>query len=571
MNRFDRSFRRRLWRLSAPYWRSDKKWQAFQLLSTIVLLSASLRGASIVISYVNRDLMTALSYRDEQRFYHTLLLVIIYNLIGAPVSAVAGYLVGRLMINWRQWLTEQFLDRTVDRRAFYRISLDSRIDNPDQRISEDVNSFVSFTVTFATQLLEGVITGTAFLIVLWLISPILVGALAGCVIAGSLLAVIIGRPLIGINFNQRRVEADFRYALVGLRYNAEEIAFYGGERREQVNLLSRLYGVVRNYHLLIEWQRNLAFFTYAYDLLLPLVPFFILAPRFFDGRIELGKITQASAAFITLRASFSIIIDQFNGLSSYAAVVERLGVYIEACIGDQGLHETAGFIRAGETGQHIEIVEANCFATEILTLKTPDLRKTLIREISFELEAGEALLIIGKSGTGKTSMLRAISGLWRSGSGRIVRPPLSEVMFIPQRPYMIFGSLRDQLSFPLASRVSDKKLLAILDTVSLGDLVERVGGLDVEVNWKNLLSLGEQQGIAFARLLLNRPTYAFLDEATSAMDLANEEIVYNCLASARINVVSVGQRTSLMKYHDQVLELLGDGSWRIGASEAQAK
>ncbi len=440
---------------------------------------------------------------------------------------------------------------------------------PTQRISEDLNTLVGFTVTFALQVLERVATGVAFLIVLWFISPVLVGVLAICVVMGSLLTIVIGRPLIGINFNQRRREADFRYALVGLRDNAEAIALYGGERREEANLLQRLYAVVENFNLLIEWQRNLAFFTYGYDLLLPLVPFLILAPGFFAGRVEFGKITQASAAFITLRISLSVIIDQFNGLSSYAAVVERLGVYLEAC-------EVAPIPRAADAvaeddqpQAQIETIEAPRIATEALTLKTPNLSKTLIRDLSFGVPIGEQLLITGESGAGKTSMLRAIAGLWRSGSGRIVRPPLSDIMVLPQRPYMILGSLREQLRDPHASGVSDADLLAVLKMVNLADLPERIEGWDVAVKWEDVLSLGEQQRIAFARLLLNHPAYAFFDEATSALDPVNEERLYRCLLSVRINVVSVGDPLRLGKYHHQLLELLGEGSWRISASEAQ--
>jgi len=570
MNRFDRLFRRRLWKLVRPYWLSNEKWAALGLLTALVLISATLKGTSVWFSYVNRDLMTALTDRDERTFFHKLLVVVIYNVVAAPITAFGGYLTGKLMIKWRQWLTERFLDHSLRQRAFYRISTDPLIDNPDQRISEDLNAFVSFTVTFALQVLEGLATGAAFLIVLWFISPILVGVLAACVVVGSLLTIVIGRPLIGINFNQRRREADFRYALVGLRDNAEAIAFYGGERREQTELLRRLYAAVQNFNLLIEWQRNLAFFTYTYDLLLPLVPFLILAPGFFAGRVEFGKITQASAAFITLRISLSIIIDQFNGLSSYAAVVERLGVYMEACESVPVRQATGALAGVGEPAAQIETVEASRVAAEALTLETPNLSKTLIRNMSFEVATGESLLISGESGAGKTSMLRAIAGLWRSGSGRIVRPPLSEVMFLPQRPYMILGSLREQLCYPHANGISDEKLRAILKMVNLGDLAERAGGFEVEVKWEDMLSLGEQQRIAFARLLLNHPAYAFLDEATSALDPANEELLYDRLASARINVVSVGDPIRLGKYHHRMIELLGGGSWRIAASEPQS-
>jgi putative ATP-binding cassette transporter len=567
MNRFDRLFWNRLWRLAKPYWVSDQKYVAYGLLALTVFLSASYRAGNVVLSYVNRDLMTALAERNSPVFFHKMLLVIVYNVVAAPVVAIDAYVIGKLMVNWRQWLSEQFLAKSFHDRAFYRISSDANIDNPDQRVSEDLQTFANFTVSFVMQVLQGLVTAASFLVVLWLISPMLVGVLAVCVGGGSLLTVIIGRPLIGINFAQRRREADFRYGLVGLRDNAEAIALYGGERREQGELLERLHAAIKNLNLLISWQRNLAFFTYSYDFLLPLLPYFILAPSFFAGKIEFGKITQASGAFITLRTSLSIIIDQFNSLSSFAAVVERLGGYLEVAESGQLAQPTAEVVSGKAIGAdvetQIETVEAPGFAVEHLTLRTPDNRKTLVREMSFEVAPGEGLLIVGESGVGKTSMLRAAAGLWRTGSGRIIRPPLSAVMFLPQRPYMILGSLRDQLCYPHVGQVTDDELVAILKMVNLEDLPDRLGGFDAEVKWDDLLSLGEQQQIAFARTLFNHPEYVFLDEATSALDTANEETLYGCLASATICVVSVGDRQRLSRYHHKMLELLGNGDWRL--------
>src|SRR5216683_567370 len=280
MNRFDRLFWGRLWRLAKPYWVSDQKFAAYGLLALAVLLNGSIKVASVVFSYVNRDLITALAQRNAPTFFQKMLLIIIYNLVSAPIVAMYAYLVGKVTINWRQWLTEQFLEKSFHDRAFYRISSDASIDNPDQRVSEDLHTFANFTVSFVLQVLEGVVTTASFLVVLWLISPMLVAVLGVCVGAGSLLTIVIGRPLIGINFEQRRREADFRYALVGLRDNAEAIALYGGERREQGELLVRLLAAIKNFNLMIVWQRNLAFFTYTYDFLLPLLPYFILAPSF---------------------------------------------------------------------------------------------------------------------------------------------------------------------------------------------------------------------------------------------------------------------------------------------------
>jgi putative ATP-binding cassette transporter len=568
MNRFDRLFWSRLWTLARPYWQSDRRLRAYGFLVITLTLSGLILTGSIVFSYVARDMMTALAERNGPRFFYTMLPLVVYNLIAGPVVAIAGYVTGKLMLDWRQWLTERFLDLSFHDRAFYRISADPTIDNPDQRISEDLNTFVGFAVSFVTQILQGLATGASFVLVLWLISPMLVLALVVCVGGGSLLTIVIGRPLIGINFAQRRLEADFRYALVGLRNNAEAIALYGAERREHQALLQRLYAAMQNLHPLLAWQRNLAFFTYGYDFLLPLVPVVALAPAFFAGTIEFGKITQASAAFITLRASFSIIIDQFNSLSSFAAVVERLGGYLEAS-GTRPPNEPAGAVSSEGGGPGIETLEAARLAIERLTLHTPDSRKVLVRDLSLEVTTAVDLLIVGDSGVGKTSILRAIAGLWRTGSGRIVRPPLSDLMFLPQRPYMIAGSLRDQLCYPHAGTVGEEHLAAILRLVDLDSLPQRIGGFDAEVKWDDVLSLGEQQQIAFARLLYNRPAYAFLDEATSALDASKEETLYRSVRSARIRIVSVGDRLRLPRYHHIVLELLGNGDWRLTTTASQ--
>jgi putative ATP-binding cassette transporter len=562
MNRFDRLFWRRLWKLAKPYWVSEQKWVALGLLAGTLFLSGLVKGASVVFSYVSRDMMTALTSKNAPEFFHTISLVLTYSVVAPPIIAVDAFIVGKLVIHWRQWLTEQFLAHSFRDRAFYRISSDPAIDNPDQRVSEDLNAFASFTVSFVLQVFWGLVTGASFIVVLWLISPGLVGVLGACVAVGSLVTIVIGRPLIGINFMQRRREADFRHALVNLRDNAEAIALYGGERIEEGRLLQRLYAAVKNYNLLILWQRNLAFFTYTYDYLLVLVPVFFLAPSFFAGKIAFGQITQAGVAFLALRTALSIIIDQFNSLSTFAAVVERLGCYLEAADSRQDLSDVRSVV-VEEKPARIETVVGPRFAIETLTLRTPDNRKILIHELSCEIVGMERLLIVGESGVGKTSLFRAISGLWRGGSGRILRPPLDEIMFLPQRPYMILGSLRDELCYPRASGVSDAALVAILQQVNLDDLPERVGGFDKEFKWTDVLSLGEQQQIAFARVLLNHPAYAFLDEATSALDSANEEQLYKRLASAQITVVSVGNRAALRVYHHAILELLGDGAWRM--------
>jgi putative ATP-binding cassette transporter len=562
MGRFDRLFWTRLWTLTRPYWSSDQQLVAVGLFAFILLLNGSIQLGNVVFSYVNRDMMTALADRDAATFFRKMLVLLAYNVVAAPIVAVAGYVTGQLMLRWRRWLTERLLDDSFRDRAFYRISGDATIDNPDQRISEDVATFTHSAVSFVMQMVQGLATGVAFLIVLWFISPSLVAVLIGCVGLGTLATIVIGRPQIAINFETRRREADFRYALVGLRDHAEAIALYGGERREHGALLSRLYAAMKTFHRLLVAQRNLAFFTYAYDLLLPLLPFLVLAPSFFAGTIEFGKITQASVAFIAVRTSLSLIIDQFTSFSSFAAVVERLGVYFEASGGGRSLPDTAPAMAGAAEDARIEILEADRLVLDRLTLTTPETRRTLVRDLSIDLANGAGLLIAGESGVGKTSVLRAIAGLWPSGSGRIVRPPLSRILFLPQRPYMVLGSLRDQVCYPRDGTAPDAQAMALLRRVGLEELAARVGGLDQHAKWEDALTLGEQQQIAFARLLFNRPTHAFLDEATSAVDKDTERMLYEQLGAARISVVSVGEPRRLSRYHHTLLELLGNGAWR---------
>jgi vitamin B12/bleomycin/antimicrobial peptide transport system ATP-binding/permease protein len=547
VDRFDRVFWKGLWSLARPYWTSEKRARGMALLAVVVALSLGTIGMRAIFSYVSRDVMNSLQANAAAHFYHLMLLYVVWIVIFVPIAAFYPYLTGLLAIEWREWMTEWFVRLSLDKNALYRIMRDRSVDNPDQRISEDINSFTSGALTYSTVVLRAIVTAATFFGILWSISSWLAVCLVGYAALGTWLTIMIGRRLVVINFDQQRYEADYRFALVHARDNAEQIALYQGAKDEARQLSKRFAHLLRNFKLLLLWQRHLTFFTEAYDDAANLVPYFVLAGAYFSGHFKLGEFTQAAYAFAVLQSSLSLVIDRFQTLTDYASVVNRLAAFKTEC-------EKAD-APTSDGAERIEVVEDGRLAIESLTLMTPDRRRTLIGGVSAAVNEGSALLIKGPSGVGKTSLMRAVAGIWNFGSGRIERPPMSEIMFLPQRPYMILGTLRDQICYPRAGDTTEEEQLEVLKEVNLADLPMRFGGLDAEMPWVDVLSTGEQQRLAFARLLLNGPRYAFLDEATSAVDLENEELLYGRLARLPMTVVSLGHRPSLRKFHSQVLRL----------------
>ncbi len=567
-DRFDRLFWRRLWRLIRPYWVSERRRKALILIGVMVVLSLGTIGMQAVFSYVSRDVMNTLQNKDAARFYRLMLLFVAWIIIFVPIAAFYPYITGLLSIDWRDWMTGRFVHRMLSRNALYYIMRDHTVDNPDQRISEDINSFTGGALNYSMTVLQAVATAVTFFGILWEISHWLAVCLIGYAVVGTWLAAVIGRRLVVINFNQQRFEADYRFALVHTRDNAEAIALYNGASDEMHQLRRRFFNVVSNYKLLILWQRHLALFTNAYDNAATMVPYFVLAGAYFSGRFELGEFTQAAYAFSVLQGSLSLVVDQFQALTDYASVVNRLAAFEEHCA-TASAEETAAHAR-------IEVTEApGELSVEDVSLITPDGTRELLRHMSMELRDGDSVLINGPSGVGKTSLMRAVAGIWRFGSGRILRPPPQEILFMPQKPYLVLGSLREQIQYPGAGAVDDEVLLGVLRSVGLAHLPEQFGGLDAELHWADVLSGGEQQRLAFARLLLNRPRFAFIDEATSSLDLAAEEKLYSQLTQLPTAFVSIGHRPSLRKFHRQTINLEPDAHPEVQApggngSEARA-
>ncbi len=380
---------------------------------------------------------------------------------------------------------------------------------------------------------------------------------------------MISKPLSGRNLRELRREADLRFGLVRVREKAEAIALYRGEQQELQQVRQRFAAAYDNYRQLIRGQFFLNLFQYGYSMLTLVLPSAIIAERVLAGELEVGMAVRAAGAFTAVLAAISVIVDNFESLSRFAAGIERLDGFSRQLDGKALADPAAGTAAPARTPPgRIESVEgATGLKLEGVTLQTPGTERVLVRELSLAVEPGNSLMVVGASGCGKSSLLRAIVGLWDSGSGKILRPHAEEMLFLPQQPYMLLGSLRSQLLYPQRERqVSDQRLLELLERVNLPDLARRSGGLDAVLDWEKTLSMGEQQRLAFARLLLIRPRYAILDEATSALDLANERQLYQQLSETDVTLISVGHRSTILNYHRQVLELHGDGSWRTYAA-----
>ncbi|XP_057725979.1 ABC transporter D family member 2, chloroplastic isoform X2 [Arachis stenosperma] len=641
---------RRFWKVAAPYWSSDDKAQARLQLAGVFALTLATTGISVGFNFLGRDFYNALANKDQEQFTKQLLYYLGGFAGGIPFFVLRDYARETLSLRWRSWMTSYYMDRYLKDRTFYKIQSQSIIDNPDQRIVDDLSSFTGTALSFSLTLFNAAVDLISFSNILYGIYPPLFVVLLVYSVGGTAISVFLGRELVTLNFLQEKKEADFRYGLVRVRENAESIAFYGGEDSEMQLLLQRFKSAFENLTRLLISSRNLDFFTSGYRYLIQILPAAVVAPMYFSGKIEFGVINQSVSAFNHILGDFSLIVYQFQAISAFSAVINRLGEFDDILdrsssksLSDtlEDIHITYKDFRSSSALESNGSTPSESYETLLeinnLTLKTPS-ESTLIRDLSVTIKEKDNLLVMGPSGSGKTSLLRALAGLWRTGTGKIVyyvkggeesermissdanTPSInvandtfedhgkfaskkSRIFFLPQRPYMVLGTLRQQLLYPIwtddtvstsgdteqknvlpfltkfpnSDIIKDKpmkpttnELIKVLEDVRLGYLLARFS-LDSTYEWSSVLSLGEQQRLAFARLLLSRPQLVLLDESTSALDEANELI-----GAADITYISIGHRSTLRYYHSKILSISTADSddeqlnWSIGPTRHES-
>ncbi|MEG4803112.1 ATP-binding cassette domain-containing protein [Microcoleus sp. ARI1-B5] len=548
-------FLRWFWEVAKPYWVSQERFRAWGLLATAVIFTILINNVSALNNRYQGELTTALTNKQLSNFHHSLLLVGAMWMASMILWVFKSFIESKQELYWREWLTKDFLDRYFADRAFYQINANQALDNPDERISEDIESFISSSIEYSLSFGSNILRGFLFINILWSINQnlVFIAILTGLV--QTLVNFFIGRRLTPLNFKELQYNADFRYNLVHVRNNSESIAFYKGEEQEQGILQSKFSRLLAVLHAKILPSSVLGAMDSSLDFIVHILAYLILATQYFAGQITIGDVTRSIPAFFTVVYVFSWFANSFEGLTHFATVIKRLGTLSD------NLHQNQ---QPDSLELAINTLIKPRFALSHVTVKTPDQKRVLVEDLSVEVPQSEGILVMGASGSGKSSILRAVAGLWNTGKGYIYRPNTAEILFIPQRPYMILDSLRNQILYPHSEReISDTKLQEVLEKVNLSDLVTRVGGLDVELNWADVLSLGEQQRLGFARLFLHNPHYAVLDESTSALDVANEKHLYHQLREANITYISVGHRPTLIPYHQLVVEILGQGKWRF--------
>ena len=553
------SLLRGFWQLFKGYWSSPEKWKARGLLASVIALNLIMVYLLVRINDWYRIFYDALQAYDWGSFWPLIGEFTALAFIYIVIAVYAVYLRQMLTINWRTWMTEQYLARWMHGQVYYRLQvLRSDTDNPDQRISEDINQFVSLTLTLLVGILKQLTTLGAFAVVLWNLSGIVtvpIGTAEFTIYGymfwlsllysglGTYFVHIVGKKLIGLNFNQQRYEADFRFSMMRVRENSESIAFYRGEMAEGVGFKERFANVIKNYWGLMRRTKLLNFYVNGYAQLAIIFPLIMAAPRYYAGEIALGGLMQTLSAFGRVQDALSFFVESYSSIAELAAVIQRLSGFTEHM--EESAQVKSDIMCAEGT--------SDALVLQKLSVALPD-GAPLLTACTLTLPRGSHTLVTGASGAGKSTLLRTLAGLWPYGSGAIELPVGAKRLFLPQRPYLVLGSLRRALSYPRTAAAPDTEIARILKLVGLEHFAARLDDVD---DWSRILSLGEQQRLAFARILLIRPDWIFLDEATSALDEPRERTLYEVLHQElpAASIISVGHRSTLFVLHDTELHL----------------
>jgi putative ATP-binding cassette transporter len=549
-------FLKAFWALTKPYWVSEQRAKALTLLATVVGLALMVVWLEVQFNYWNREFYNTFESRDQAEFFRQLGMFALLALIWIITAVYRLYFLQMLQIEWRTWLTDRFLADWMKDQAHYRMQLlDRGTDNPDQRIAEDLRLFVDYTSDLALGLLSAVVTLISFVVILWTLSgPLelfgltipgyLVWVALVYAIAGTFLTHFIGRKLISLDFNQQRVEADFRFSLVRLRENSEGVALYRGEQEELGGLRQRFAQVIGNWWQIMFKRKQLGWFTSFYQQLAIIFPYVVVSPRFFSGAIPLGAIFQTASAFGQVQGSLSWFIGAYTQIAVWKATVDRLIGFTAALEQVRQQADKIDGERAAAAGESLGVAD--------LALELPQGSK-LLEPTTLEFKPKRDVLISGPSGSGKSTFFRALAGIWPYWKGRIALPRGARMLFLPQKAYLPIGSLKHAVSYPdPASKFPDAEASDALRAVGLGKLA---GELERSENWAQVLSGGEQQRLAFARALLYRPDWLFLDEATASLPEEDQDKLY-ALLKERLpgtTLISIGHRETLARYHDERL------------------
>jgi putative ATP-binding cassette transporter len=535
--------------------------KAIAWFALIVGLLVGFNGFNILNSYVGRDFMTALANRDSPGYIRQALLYLGVFAVSTVIGVFLRYAEERLGLLWREWMTRSFVERYLRHPTYYRMNDElirhSGIEHPDQRIADDVRVFTTTTLSFTLLLLNGAFTVAAFSGVLWSISSLLFGAAVLYALVGSYFTVYLGSPLIDLNYAQLDKEAAFRSGLLQVRDRAESVALLHYQGRLRIRLMQRFADLAANFRKIIGVNRNLGFFTTGYNYLAQIVPILLTAPLYIEGRVDFGVITQSAMAFATLIAAFSLIVTQFQSISSFAAVVQRL----------INLWYVIELVQT-ETVSGLDIREEDGGVIfERVTLRSPINGRVLVRDLDLAIPQNTRVLITGPDDAVRDALFKALAGLWDAGTGRITRPSLDDFLFLPERPYLPPGTLRQALIPEPAKRaVSDERMTAMLYSLGLANLLSRAGGLDAEHNWDSLLSTHELQLVSFARIVLAEPRFAVLYRPSNDLDPEMTARMLSVLAEHGITYLTVGRPglrggDERIEGYDAVLEIDGEGRW----------